>query len=148
MEADAANAVHQFGADSGLTTLIAEWAWIAIVAFVLLLFKGAIENAVEGLQVFMGNDYNEDDIVVVDGRPGRIVRVGFSKTVFYLYSFRDGKITGGTKLAVENGALASMRIERPLPKLDPQDFYKTDEGPNGHNKKKDNPQKPPTQPKG
>ena len=148
MEADAANAVHQFGADSGLTTLIAEWAWSAIVAFVLLLFKGAIENAVEGLQVFMGNDYNEDDIVVVDGRPGRIVRVGLSKTVFYLYSFRDGKITGGTKLAVENGALASMRIERPLPKLDPQDFYKTDEGPNGHSKKKDNPQKPPTQPKG
>ena len=146
MDADAANAVHQFGAESGLTTLIAEWAWIAIVAFVLLLFKGAIENAVEGLQVFMGNDYNEDDIVVVDGRPGRIVRVGLGKTVFYLYSFRDGKITGGTKLAVENGALASMRIERPLPKLDPQDFYKTNEGPNG--KKKDDPQKPPTQPKG
>ena len=41
-----------------------------------------------------------------------------------------------------------MRIERPLPKLDPQDFFKADEAPNGHSKKKDNPQKPPTQPKG
>lgn len=131
METEATKAIEQFGSDSGLALLISEYAWLSFVLFALLLFKGTIENAVAGFSIFFGNEYNEDDIVIVNGRVGRITRVGITKTVFYLYSFRGGVITGGTKLAVENKSLPSMQIERPLPKLDPKDFYKDSEAPNG-----------------
>ena len=90
------------------------------VVFVLLpiLFKGAIEKFASAVFVFFGNDYNADDIVILDGRPGRIVRVGITKTTFYLYEIVDGKVVGGTKLVVQNEKLADMHIEKPLEKLD------------------------------
>ena len=100
----------------------------------LLLFKSSIEQGVAGLQVFFGSDYDEDDVVIVDGRPGRITRVGLTKTVFYLYTYRDGILVGGTKLAVANTALRDMRIEKPLEKLESEDYWRWSEGPNGSNK--------------
>jgi hypothetical protein len=76
-----------------------------------------------GALVFVGNDYNNDDIVLLDGRPGRIVRVSMWKTTFYLYTINkgsDGKkfISGGTKLIVENNKLRDMKIEKPLSNFD------------------------------
>ena len=93
------------------------------VAFALLLFKSSIENIGAGLQVFLGSDYDNDDAVVVDGRPGRIARVGLTKTVFYLYTYRKGVISGGTKLAVANEELKHMRIEKQLEKLVMSDIW-------------------------
>ena len=132
METTAADALVEFGAQSGLAHIISEYAWIFVVAFALLLFKNSIENSVAGLQVFFGSDYDEDDVVIVDGRPGRIARVGLTKTVFYLYTYRHGVLVGGTKLAVANTALSSMRIEKPLEKLEADDYWKSSEGPNGN----------------
>ena len=137
METEAAEALNQFGQQSGLQALISEWGWIAIVAFIMLLFKSSIENGVAGLQVFFGSDYDEDDVVIVDGRPGRITRVGLTKTVFYLYTYRSGVLVGGTKIAVSNTALKDMRIEKPLEKLESEDYWKWSEGPNGNSKKPD-----------
>ena len=137
METEAAEALNQFGQQSGLQTLISEWGWIAIIAFVMLLFKSSIEQGVAGLQVFFGSDYDEDDVVIVDGRPGRITRVGLTKTVFYLYTYRSGVLVGGTKIAVSNTALKDMRIEKPLEKLESEDYWKWSEGPNGKSKKPD-----------
>ena len=68
--------------------------------------------------VFLGNDYNEDDVVEVDGDPGRIVRVGLWKTVFFIYHVVDGQIVGGSKLVVANSKLKDLKIEKPLPNLD------------------------------
>ena len=137
METEAAEALNQFGQQSGLQALISEWGWIAIVAFIMLLFKSSIENGVAGLQVFFGSDYDEDDVVIVDGRPGRITRVGLTKTVFYLYTYRSGVLVGGTKIAVPNTALKDMRIEKPLEKLESEDYWKWSEGPNGNSNKPD-----------
>jgi len=138
MEADAATAaLAEFGAQSGLAQLVSEYAWLFVVAFVLLLFKSSIEQGVAGLQVFLGNDYNEDDVVVVDGRPGRITRVGLTKTVFYLYTYKSGALVGGTKMAVSNTALSAMKIEKPLEKLEPEDYWRWSEGPNGGSGKAD-----------
>ncbi len=137
METEAAEALNQFGQQSGLQALISEWGWIAIVAFIMLLFKSSIENGVAGLQVFFGSDYDEDDVVIVDGRPGRITRVGLTKTVFYLYTYRSGVLVGGTKIAVSNTALKDMRIEKPLEKLEAEDYWKWSEGPNGNSNKPD-----------
>lgn len=128
---DAKSALNEFGAQSGLAHLVSEYAWIFCVAFALLLFKSSIENGVAGLQVFFGSDYDEDDVVIVDGRPGRITRVGLTKTVFYLYTYRKGVLVGGTKLAVANTSLSSMKIEKPLEKLEDDDYWKVEDGPNG-----------------
>jgi len=132
VEAEATEAITQFGTQSGLAQLISDYAWWFVVAFLLLLFKSSIENGVAGLQVFLGSDYDEDDVVIVDGRPGRITRVGLTKTVFYLYTYRSGVLVGGTKMAVSNTALSSMRIEKPLEKLEAEDYWKWSEGPNGN----------------
>jgi hypothetical protein len=145
METDrAVDALNTFGQQSGLTTLIAEYSWLLFVGFILFFFKGVIENATTGLLIFYGNDYDEDDVVLLNGRPARIVRISITKTVFYLYVYRDGKITGGTKLALENSALSSQNIERPLPKLDSDDFFRPDEGPNGHDKEDEEDEEIPT----
>ena len=135
MDSEAAVALEQFGAQRGLQALISEYAWLFVLGFVLLLFKSSIEQGVAGLQVFVGSDYNEDDVVIVDGRPGRITRVGLTKTVFYLYTYRNGTLVGGTKMAVPNTSLSAMKIEKPLEKLEAEDYWKWSEGPNGRNDK-------------
>jgi|TARA_Y100000361_G_scaffold39913_2_gene34123 hypothetical protein len=133
METEAIRSLETFGQQSGLAQLISEYAWMSLILFALLFFKSTIENIVAGCFLNLGNEYNEDDIVILDGRVGRITRIGAIKVVFYLYSFRDGVITGGTKLALENKEISSRNIERPLPKLDPKDYYKESETPNGNN---------------
>ena len=98
--------------------LIGEYGWLFIAGVITLLFQNTIQEAVDGLMVFIGNDYNEDDVVEVDGSPGRIVRVGMWKTVFFIYHIVDGKIVGGSKLVIANSKLKDLKIEKPLPNLD------------------------------
>ena len=137
MDADATTALTQFGAQSGIAQLVSDYAWLFVLGVLLLLFKSSIENGVAGLQVFFGSDYDEDDGVIVDGRPGRITRVGMTKTVFYLYTYRKGVLVGGTKMAVSNTALSGMRIEKPLEKLEAEDYWRWSDGPNGSSDKAD-----------
>lgn len=102
-----------------IQVLIGEYGWMFGAGALMLLFREAITNLVEGILVFAGNDYNADDIVYLNDRPGRIVRMSFFKTVFYLYDVdENGYITGGTKTAVRNSELKSMNIEKPLPVFD------------------------------
>ena len=98
--------------------LLGKYGWLLLVGIVTLLFRGTIEKLVSGLFVFMGNDYNEDDVVEVDGKPGRIVRCGIWSTTFFTYDVRDGIIVGGSKLVVQNDKLKDLKIEKPLPLLD------------------------------
>ena len=94
------------------------YSWLLISGILLLLFQNTIREAVDGIMIFLGNDYNEDDVVEVDGSPGRIVRVGIWKTVFFIYHVIDGRIVGGSKLVVANSKLKDLKIEKPLPNLD------------------------------
>ena len=98
--------------------LIGKYGWLFIVGVVTLLFRSTIDKGVAVFIVFMGNDYNEDDVVEVDGRPGRIVRCGIWTTTFFLYDVVDGIIVGGSKLVIQNDKLKDLKIEKPLPKLD------------------------------
>lgn len=102
--------------------LIGEYGWMAIAGMIALLFKEGIMNAVEGFMVFVGNDYNSDDVVIINGKPGRIVRMGPFKTVFYVYKINKGKITHGTKMAIRNSRLKSLSLEKPLSELDLREF--------------------------
>ena len=101
-----------------VSLLIGKYGWLFIVGVLTLLFRGTIEKLVAGWMVFMGNDYNEDDVVEVDGKPGRIVRVGVWTTTFFTYDVREGIIVGGAKLVVQNDKLKDLKIEKPLPLLD------------------------------
>ena len=98
--------------------LLGKYGWLLIVGILTLLFRSTIEKFVAGLMIFMGNDYNEDDVVEVDGKPGRIVRCGIWSTTFFTYDVRDGIIVGGAKMVVQNDKLKDLKIEKPLPLLD------------------------------
>ena len=104
--------------ESMVTELLGKYGWLFIVGVLTLLFRSTIEKFVAGFIIFMGNDYNEDDVVEVDGKPGRIVRCGIWSTTFFTYDVRDGIIVGGAKLVVQNDKLKDLKIEKPLPLLD------------------------------
>ena len=97
--------------------------WILGLAL-LFLVRSMIESTIEGILVFIGKDYNADDTVWIDGKPGRIIRVGLSKTVFFTYEIQNdphtgkAEITGGCKLVIQNSALKDLRIEKPLKNID------------------------------
>jgi hypothetical protein len=103
-----------------------KYVWLFIAGLVALMFKSSIEKLASALFVFIGSDYKEDDVVYVDGKPGRIVRVGFTKTVFFIYDIVDGKVVGGSKLVIQNERLASLNIEKPLAQLDLSRFKSSD----------------------
>jgi len=123
MDTEAVSALNSFGTQSGLQQLISEYTWLAIIAFVLLLFKSQLEGTIAGLQTFLGSQLNESDVIILNGRSGRVVKVGMSRTVFYLYNYNaEGQISGGTQLTVPNTSLATMMIEKPLSKLELEDL--------------------------
>ena len=109
-----------------LKSLVNEYSWLLVTGIALLLFNNTIQEAVDGIMLFLGNDYNEDDVVEVDGAPGRIIRVGIWKTVFFIYHVVNGKIVGGSKLVIQNSKLKDIKIEKPIPNLD-LSKYKADE---------------------
>ena len=108
---------------SSTSLLLGEYGWMFLVGLVVLFFKTSIESLLSGLLVFVGNDYNNDDIILLDGRPGRIVRVTLWKTTFFLYNVKINKegeknIVSGTKVVIQNAELKNLRIEKPLPNFD------------------------------
>ena len=122
MESEAAQQIENALQDN-ISVLLGEYGWMFLAGLVVLFFKTTIESSIAGLLIFVGNDYNNDDIVILDGRPGRIVRVSMWKTVFYLYTIKEdsnGKkfVSGGTKLIVENEKLKDLKIEKPLNNFD------------------------------
>ena len=109
-----------------VSEMIGKYGWLFLIGVLTLLFRSTIEKFVAGFFIFMGNDYNEDDVVEVEGKPGRIVRCGIWSTTFFTYDVRDGIIVGGSKLVVQNDKLKDLKIEKPLPLLD-LSKYKVDE---------------------
>ena len=71
--------------ETSMESLIGEYGWLFIAGIITLLFQSTIQEAVDGIMVFLGNDYNEDDVVEVDGAPGRIVRVGMWTPGFFIF---------------------------------------------------------------
>ena len=46
-----------------VTGLIGKYGWMFGAGAAMLLFRQTIESFVAGVMIFMGNDYNEDDVV-------------------------------------------------------------------------------------
>jgi hypothetical protein len=104
--------------EQAVEQLVGEYGWMFIAGLAILLFQSSIKKLAAGLFVFWGNDYKTDDTVYVDGKPGRIIRVGITKTVFFIYDVIDGQVIGGSKLVVQNEYLGKLKIEKPLCQLD------------------------------
>tara|TARA_Y100000996_G_scaffold385363_1_gene342671 strand:+ start:82 stop:510 length:429 start_codon:yes stop_codon:yes gene_type:complete len=92
-----------------LEDLIGTYGWFILAGFLAVLLKDAIHKAAEGFMVFMGKDFQNDDILYISGRQARIVRVGLFKTIFYM---TDRK----TKMVVPNDRLKILVVEKTLPK--------------------------------
>ena len=121
------NTIHTISQNVLETTaqdMTGKYVWMFVAGLVILIFKSSIEKLAAALFMFIGSDYKEDDVVYVDGKPGRIVRVGLTKTVFFIYDVVDGKVVGGSKLVIQNERLAGLNIEKPLPQLDLARFKK------------------------
>ena len=88
--------------------MIGHYGWIAVTFALAFFFKQSIMNMILGMQVFVGNDFNNDDIIYISGREARIVRVGITKTVFYMTD-------RGTKMIVPNEKLKDLTLEKRLP---------------------------------
>jgi len=88
--------------------IVGDYSWFIIGAFAMIWFKNAIENFFQGFITFFGNDLNEDDILYINGRKSRVSRVGFRKTIFYMYG-------RNAKMIVPNERLKHLTIEKMLP---------------------------------
>ena len=97
--------------------------WLSGLA-VLFLIRNLIESAIQGALVYLGKDYNADDVVFLDGVPARIVRVGLYKSVFFVYQVKTDPyhgrayISGGSKRVIQNSVLATAKIDKPLENID------------------------------
>ena len=96
--------------------------YFVLSGIALLLLKSTMESMVESIKVFWGKDLNTDDVVILNGRPARVVRVGMWKTTFFAYDIgmANGQpyVKGGTKIQIQNDKLKDQIIEKPLPMLD------------------------------
>ena len=124
MDTNTVQVISEKVLESTAQDMTGKYVWMFLAGLVILIFKSSIEKLAAALFMFIGSDYKEDDVVYVDGKPGRIVRVGLTKTVFFIYDVVEGKVVGGSKLVIQNERLARLNIEKPLPQLDLTRFKK------------------------
>lgn len=124
METNTIQKISESVLESTAQDITGKYTWMFLTGLIVLIFKSSIEKLASALFMFIGSDYKEDDVVYIDGKPGRIVRVGLTKTVFFIYDVVDGKVVGGSKLVIQNERLSSLNIEKPLPQLDLSRFKK------------------------
>ena len=87
--------------------LVGQYGWLIMGALVAILAKDMIMNFAQALLVFMGSDFNNDDIIYISGRQARIVRVGVRTTCFYMTD-------RASKMVVPNEQLKQLTIEKRL----------------------------------
>jgi len=94
-----------------IESLIGEWGWLIGVAVFSIAFKDSISKLWSGLSFLMGNDFNVDDIVWINGnKKARIVRQSIYRTTFYLYDHER-------KFVVPNNRIWSLNLEKDLDKM-------------------------------
>ena len=120
-EKAAEEVLRSFGAQSGLSHLVEQYIWYFVVGFALLFLRDSVTNALAGIAMFLGSNYDENMVCYVHTngtrRPARITKTTLFSTSFYLYEIKNDKVEGGTLLTVPNSELKTLRIERPLDTL-------------------------------
>ena len=88
--------------------LMGEYGLIVLGCFFMLLGKDLLSNVVQGLIIFIGNSWKNDEILYLNGRQARIVRKGFFSTCFFLPDRH-------TSMNIPNCNLKDCVVERILP---------------------------------
>jgi len=88
-------------------SFIGKQGWIFVAGILAIVFNGLISGSAKGMMIFFSRQYQPDDIVILNGRRARIVRVGMMETVFY---FEDAS----TKLTVPNESVKGLGIEKEI----------------------------------
>ena len=87
---------------------IGHYGWIVFAAFAALMGKDVMINFVQGLIVYWGSDFENDEILYISGRQARVIRLGLTSTTFFMTD-RE------TKMLVPNCQLKQLTIEKKLP---------------------------------
>ena len=87
---------------------VGHYGWLLLAAFAALMGKDVLVNFVQGLIVYWGSDFENDEILYISGRQARVVRLGLTSTTFFMTD-RE------TKMLVPNSQLKQLTIEKKLP---------------------------------
>jgi len=87
---------------------VGHYGWLLIAAFVALMGKDILFNFAQGLIVYWGSDFENDEILYISGRQARVIRLGLTSTTFFMTD-RE------TKMIVPNCQLKQLTIEKKLP---------------------------------
>ena len=85
------NLIEQVNVDQLAEQAIGHYGWLLVAAFVTLLFKDVLFNFVQGILVFWGSDFENDEILYISGRQARVIRLGITSCTFFL---TDRLLTG------------------------------------------------------
>jgi len=87
---------------------IGHYGWMLVAAFCAILFKDVLFNFAQGLLVYWGSDFENDEILYISGRQARVIRLGLTSTTFFMTD-------RATKMLVPNSQLKALVIEKKLP---------------------------------
>ena len=106
------NLIEQLGGQAAVEgaakDLIGEYGWLALAAIAALMTKDVVIKFVQGILVFFGHGFENDEIIYISGRQARIIRKGVTSTTFYMADRR-------TKMVVPNEKLSDLTVEKILP---------------------------------
>lgn len=92
----------------GIEAVLGQWGWLIGAAIFSIAFKDTISNFWGGLSFLIGNDFNVDDIVWINGnKKARIVRQSVWRTTFYLFDHER-------KFIVPNDRIWTLNLEKDL----------------------------------
>ena len=102
------NALDQATIERFAAGAIGHYGWLLLAAFVALLFKDVLFNFAQGVIVYWGSDFENDEILYISGRQARVIRLGLTSTTFFMAD-RE------TKMIVPNEQLKQLTVEKKLP---------------------------------
>ena len=87
---------------------IGHYGWMIVAAFCALLFKDILFNFAQGLLIYWGSSFENDEILYISGRQARVIRLGLTSTTFFMTDRQ-------TKMIVPCSQLKQLTVEKKLP---------------------------------
>ena len=87
---------------------VGHYGWLIIAAFVTLLFKDILFNFAQGLIIYWGSSFENDEVLYISGRQARVIRMGVLSCTFFLTDRQ-------TKMIVPCSQLKHLTVEKKLP---------------------------------
>ena len=102
------NALDHAALEGVAQQAIGHYGWLVLGAFVVLLFKDVLFNFAQGVIVYWGSSFENDEILYISGRQARVIRMGIFSCTFFLTDRQ-------TKMIVPCSQLKQLTVEKKLP---------------------------------